>query len=153
LREPAAGKRAVGLFCIGLLAATLAPVAQNWAQAPSDEFPFSYYPMFSRRLGETYRVTHVVGIDRAGREHVVPYRYLGSGGFNQVRVAVERAARHDPRRLCERVAVELGAHADAELAGLEELAIRSGAYVLESFYTGRLEQRSGREHARCRVAR
>ena len=157
VREGARGavsaKLAIVCFCTGLVAATLAPVTQNWARDARDGFPFSYYPMFSRRLGETYRVTHVVGVDRDGREHVVPYRYLGLGGLNQVRVTVQRAARREPRRFCEQVAANLRAQPTDELRGVREIVLRTAAYVMSSFYAGRIEARSTREHARCRVAR
>jgi hypothetical protein len=140
-----------GLFCVGLLALTLAPVAQNWARDPRDDFPFSYYPMFSRPLGATYEVTHVLGIDRDGHEHVVPFGYLGHGGFNQVRVHVSRAARDDARRFCERVAAAVRAEPSAELRDVQTIAVRSGRYALRAFYEGRLEPRLAWEHARCLV--
>ena len=147
------GKRPIALFCAGLLAVTLAPVAQNWAKHPVDGFPFSYYPMFAERVGETYRVTHVVGIDRSGREHVVPFRYLGEGGMNEVRVHVRREARRDPRGFCRQVAVTLRERAPEDLRGVQQLVVRTGLYDMQSYYAGRIEPRSEREHARCRVAR
>lgn len=142
---------AIGLFCTGLLAVTLAPVAQNWAKEPRDDFPFSYYPMFSRPIGETYEVTHVIGLDGERREHVIPARYLGRGGFNEVRMTVWRAARENAPRFCLRVAERLHDGATADLRGVRKLVIRSGHYSLPAFYEGRIELRGKREHARCRV--
>jgi hypothetical protein len=155
-RPPSTAARlAVAAFCTAMLAATLAAVRENWKDKPEDGFPFSYYPMFSRRLGETYRVTHVVGVDGDGREHVIPYGYLGTGALNEVRQHVRRAARRSPDEFCAQVAAELGAEpdADGDLRGVREIVIRTGAYVLKSFYAGRIEARSEREHARCRVPR
>ncbi len=140
-----------GLFCAGLLALTLAPVAQNWARDPRDDFPFSYYPMFSRPLGATYEVTHVVGIDHDGDEHAVPFGYLGHGGFNQVRIHVSRAARDDARRLCKRVAAAVSADPSAALRDVKTIVVRSGRYLLRAFYQGRIEPRFAHEHARCSV--
>jgi hypothetical protein len=151
--EPTAAKRAIGLGCAAALALTLAPVTENWKQAPADDFPLSYYPMFSQPVGETYRVTHVVGLDRDGREHVIPYRYLGKAGLNEVRLSVRRAARREPQRFCERVAAELAADASPELRSVRQLVLRTGVYALEPFYAGRIEARSIEEHARCRVPR
>jgi hypothetical protein len=145
------GKPWIALFCAGLLAFVIAPVAQNWMPHPVDGFPFSYYPMFAERVGETYRVTHVVGIDGAGREHVIPFGYLGVGGLNEVRVHVQREARHDPQRFCQRVATALNERATGELRDVQQLVIRTGRYLLDSFYAGRIEPRSMREHARCPV--
>jgi hypothetical protein len=142
-----------GFFCTGLMVATVFPVLQNWSARPDDGFPFSYYPMFTRRVGATYRVTHVVGIDGEGREHVVPYHYLGVGGLNEVRVQVQREARKRPRSFCKRVAARLMARPSEELRGVRELVVRSGAYDMNAFYAGRIEPRSTREHARCRVRR
>jgi hypothetical protein len=144
---------AIAAFCAGLLALTLAPVAQNWADEPRDDFPFSYYPMFSRPLRGTYDVTHAVGIDGEGREHVVPFRYLGRGGFNQVRVQAQRAAHEDARGFCERVATAVREGPTADQRDVRKIAIRTGRYLLTAFYEGRIEPRSAREHARCRVRR
>jgi hypothetical protein len=141
------------LFSAALLAVTLAPIAQNWAEAPADGFPFSYYPMFSHPVGETYRVTHVVGLDADGREHVIPYGYLGTGGLNEVRVYVERAAHQHPKQFCEEVAARLSARPSDDLRHVRELVVRTGAYVMESFYAGAIQARSQREHVKCRVPR
>jgi len=141
----------IGLCCAGLLAATLAPIVQNWRAVPSDDLPWSYYPMFSQPVGDSYEVTHVVGIDRGRREHVVPYRYVSTGGLNEVRGYTRRAVHDDAQRFCAAVAQRLRAHPQAAPAELREVVVRTGDYVLTAFYAGRIEARSLTEHARCPV--
>ena len=73
-----------------MVAAVFSPVAENWRDHPSDGFPLSYYPMFSRQRGEVYRQTHLVGVDAENNRILIPYRFAGAGGFNQVRRQINR---------------------------------------------------------------
>ena len=143
---------AAAAFSAAMLIATLAPVVQNWSEAPSDGFPFSYYPMFAQPVGPTYPVTHALARSSQGDERVVPYRYFKRGGFNEVRQYVAREAHLDPPRLCQRVLMNLRTNGTPELRQTDELVLLTGAYRLESFYAGRLEREATHEHARCRAA-
>ena len=136
-----------------MLIATLAPVTQNWSEAPSDGFPFSYYPMFAEPVGPTYPVTHALARDAEGRERVVPYRfYKKSGGLNEVRQHVAREAHGDPLRLCSQVLANLRTAGTPELRATEEIVLLTGSYRLDAFYAGRMERDMTHEHARCRAA-
>src|SRR5213080_1334672 len=68
-------KGLAGLFGFLLMGATVAPVAQNWRPHPKDDFPFSYYPMFSEKRGEIYAVSYMVGLDGQGSRTLISYRF------------------------------------------------------------------------------
>ena len=90
-RAPLRSRRAplqkglAGLFGLLLMGATVAPIEQNWRPHPNDNFPFSYYPMFSEKRGEIYAVSYIVGLDVQGNRHLISHRLAGSGGLNQTR--------------------------------------------------------------------
>ena len=75
----------------------LYPVRQNWAERPKDNFPLSYFPLFSHKRGKVYSVNHFIGFDRYGNRYNIPYNYAGTGGFNQVRRQMNRAAKSNRR--------------------------------------------------------
>src|SRR5688500_190743 len=83
-------KGSAGLLGVLLIGATLAPIAQNWRPEPKDSFPFSYYPMFSQKRGDIYRVHYMVGLDGQGKRHTIPHLFAGEGGFNQTRRQINR---------------------------------------------------------------
>ncbi|NJM08485.1 hypothetical protein HC891_23350 [Candidatus Gracilibacteria bacterium] len=44
-------------FSMVLVGAVLAPLIENWRAAPRDNFPLSYYPMFSARRSKRSKFT------------------------------------------------------------------------------------------------
>jgi hypothetical protein len=78
-------KTIVVVFSLLLAGAILWPITENWKEKPADDFPFSYYPMFSFKRGAYYTLHYIVGYDSANTRHCIPFQYIGSGGFNQVR--------------------------------------------------------------------
>ncbi|WP_374929504.1 hypothetical protein [Kytococcus sedentarius] len=88
----ARAKRATYLAGTALVALVASPVVQNWRPRAerTDDFPLSYYPMFSAKRGATGTVHHLVGIDAEGTEHVLHFRHAGSGGLNQIRRQITR---------------------------------------------------------------
>src|SRR2546423_15075578 len=86
-------KALAGLVGFLLLGATLAPIVQNWRPTPRDSFPFSYYPMFSAKRGDTYVVNYMVGLDEQGNRHTIPFSFAGSGGHNQNKRQIDRLVR------------------------------------------------------------
>src|SRR2546430_17509043 len=74
-------KGLAGLVGFLVMGATVAPVEQNWRPHPKDNFPFSYYPMFSEKRGEIYAVSYIVGLDVHGNRHLISHRLAGSGGL------------------------------------------------------------------------
>lgn len=82
---------AIGLIALGIV---MYPVTENWADDPKDSFPFSYYPMFSKKRDKMYGLYYVVGYDSTDNKVDIPYRLLGTGGFNQVRRQIKKATKN-----------------------------------------------------------
>ncbi|GAB4403759.1 MAG: hypothetical protein OHK0039_03310 [Bacteroidia bacterium] len=118
-----------------LCGAILWPVRENWRPSPRDDFPFSYYPMFSYQRNETYRCTYLVGYDSDSVRHLIPYRYAGSGGFNQVRRQIN-ADRREGRgaRLLARVAETWQTRKQAGDPQLVRIDLVQGRYHIDRFF-------------------
>jgi hypothetical protein len=138
-----------GGFSLGLLGAVLWPIAQNWRPEPHDDFPLSYYPMFSRRRGKRASVTHLIGLDAEGRRILIAYRLIGPGGFNQVRRQLRKVvARGGAAALCQKVAPR----ARAAHPEVVTLRVVTGTYTLDRFFRGDRAPRSEEVHAEVHYA-
>src|SRR5262252_8653059 len=71
-------------FSFAMIGAVLSPIRQNWRQSPQDNFPLSYYPMFSAKRRPVEIFYYFVGLDRDGGRHIIRHGLL-DGGENQVR--------------------------------------------------------------------
>jgi hypothetical protein len=152
--ERATGKRFAALFSIVVLAVVASPIVENWRPTPRDDFPLSYYRMFSEERDDVQRVTYLVGIDRQGHRFTLPYQLVGPGGMNQVRRQIHRLVeRGDAPRLCRTVAGRV-ARAGSRLADLRTVEVTTGTFRLSAYFTG---QQSAPDvenvRARCTVER
>lgn len=137
----------------GLLALVVWPVRQNWATAPADGFPLSYYPMFSARRRAHGHVVHAVGVSASGVRRDLSFHHSGHGGFNQVRRQIARQVRDgDAQRVAERVAARLAAQGRHE-PDVVTVEVVTGRYRYDSFFAGHLEPVSEVVHARAQVPR
>lgn len=138
-----------GGFSLGLLGAVLWPIAQNWRAKPRDDFPLSYYPMFSHRRGRRVKVTHLLGLDAAGRRIPIAYGVIGPGGFNQIRRQVRALVeRGEAAALCARVAPRaLAAHPE-----LVTIQVVTSTYELDRFFSGDRMPFKEAVHAEARCA-
>jgi hypothetical protein len=133
-----------GGFSLGLLGAVLWPIVENWRETPRDDFPFSYYPMFSARRGKRASVIHLLGIDAAGRRVPIAHRMIGPGGFNQTRRQLRRIVqRGDAARLCARVAPRVF----RAYPKLVTLQVVTGTYKLNRFFKGDRQPHAELVHA------
>lgn len=149
-----AQRRIAAGFSLLLLLVVLSPVRHNWSPEPRDDFPLSYYPMFSFQRGRTVRVSHLEGVDARGNAVIVPYRFLSDGGFNYMRKFIRRGISVGAAgALCERAASNLAKSADPAYAEVVMVRVVTGEYLLQSFYEGRVEADATTVHARCGVAR
>lgn len=89
----------VKFFAVALLGAVLMPVRQNWRPAEQrvDGFPFSYYPMFTKRRAQYATVVYAVGVLADGSRRRLRHKVLGSGGLNQIRHQLYRVALTEDR--------------------------------------------------------
>jgi len=51
----------ISILCMLVIAS---PILENWKDEPKDDFPLSYYPMFSKIRGETTIVSYLYGGDK-----------------------------------------------------------------------------------------
>lgn len=140
-----------GGFSLGLLGVVLWPITQNWREKPHDDFPLSYYPMFSHRRGKRASVTYLLGLDAEGRRIPIAYSLIGTGGFNQVRRQLCKVVeRGGAAALCREVAPQVRA-AHPELVTLR---VVTGTYTLDRFFGGDRTPRAEEVHAevQCRPA-
>jgi hypothetical protein len=150
-REQAPGKRVAAAFSIILLVVVASPIIENWRSPPHDDFPLSYYRMFSEVRSDTQRVTYLVGLDSHGERMLLPYRYAGSGGMNQVRRQInKRVKQGDASRLCRTVASRVG-RAGSRLPELQAIEITTGTFRMSDYFRGRSAPVSENVSARCAV--
>jgi hypothetical protein len=122
-----------GTFSLGLLGAVLWPIVENWRPEPRDDFPLSYYPMFSARRGKRTKVNYMIGLDAAGRRVYIPHRLIGQGGFNQTRRQVNRIVRRgDADTLLRKVTPRIF----KKYPELVTVQLVTGTYELKRFFSG-----------------
>lgn len=146
-------KWSASLLSIALLGAVLLPVVENWAVVPKDDFPLSYYPMFTFEKTDRQRVTYLVVYDGAQNRFRLPYWYAGLGGMNQVRRQINKLVdRGQANRLCRNVATRVARSPDlpGDLAAVE---IVTGSFLMTEFFAGNRTPISEQVRAQCLVPR
>jgi hypothetical protein len=124
-------------FSLLLVGAALWPIVENWREKPKDNFPLSYYPMFSAKRGKKETINYIIGYDAQGARHIVSYTYAGTGGMNQVRRQINTLVkRGEAERLCRDVAARLAAEREGPLAGVVTVQVISGTYRLSDYFSG-----------------
>jgi len=114
---PVRSRTGATVVAAGLVGAVLAPIVNQFRDAPRDSFPLSHYPMFSARRGEHLRVAFVRGVRADGSIVVLDSRLAARGGMNQERKQIAARARRRRRAssLAARVACRIkrrGIHPD-----------------------------------------
>ncbi|HMQ48713.1 MAG TPA: hypothetical protein PKA00_15115 [Saprospiraceae bacterium] len=123
------------IFSIGLVLAVSYPVVENWKSAPKDNFPLSYYPMFSQKRAENYTLNYAVGYDTLGHRHIIPYQYAGKGGMNQVRRQINKKCRKgEAQKLAQKIAKAIKKSENRTLKQLECIEIIRGQYNLDDYF-------------------
>jgi len=127
----------VGAVSIVVMGIVVSPVAQNWSNAPEDNFPLSYYPMFTKSRDDLVKIIHVVGLDADGNPYRIRYNVLGSGGMNQVRKQLRRQVKAgDADALCRDVAKYLSERKSGPLSRIESVAVVTSSFDLDQFVQG-----------------
>lgn len=155
LEELARGKTlptAFGLFLAGMV---LLPIRENWREEPKDDFPLSYYPMFTAKRRKLTDVMYLVGLDGgSGGRRLLPHTLAGIGGLNQVRRQINRAAREGHAgELCELIAGAVAASPKPKFADIQTVMIVKGAYRLPRYFDGETGPYRERVVASCAVER
>lgn len=137
-----------------LLAAVVWPVRQNWASSPRDDFPLSYYPMFSARRRKHGKVVHPVGVTGDGIRLDLPFQLCGTGGFNQVRRQVVRlVADGRAQTLADRLAKRVARSSDPALRKVVRVEVVTGRYLYDAYFRGHRSPVDEKHHATATVDR
>ncbi len=129
-------KLAAVIFSITVGLAVLSPVTENWAKKPADDFPLSYYPMFSARRDVHYSVNYLVGHDSLNNRHIIPYKFIGRGGFNQVRRQLNRnVKRKKYKSTTHKVAKKVSKSRQPPFTELKEIHLVKGTYNMDVYFT------------------
>ena len=128
-------KAIAAIFSIVVLLLVLSPVVENWRKTPKDNFPLSYYPMFSKKREATYTLRYVVGYDEQEQRYHIPYHYIGNGGFNQVRRQIIKQCKNGKaKKLAKKVARRLAKSKDPLYQTLERIEVVKGTYNFEIYF-------------------
>ena len=152
-RERIGDKRLAGAFSVILLALVASPIVGNWKPSSRDDFPLSYYPMFSEERADTQRVNYLVGLGSRGERFLIPYQFAGPGGMNQVRRQMNKLVqRGDAARLCQTVAGRV-ARAGSRLPEVRTIEVTTGTFRMSEYFTGHRAPVAEHVSARCSVGR
>ena len=123
------------IFSLVVVLAVAMPIKENWQQKPKDNFPLSYYPMFSFKRGETYSFHYLVGYDSNNQRYYIPYKMLGNGGFNQVRRQINRKCKEGKTdELLEKAAKRIVKSKEAPFADLQRVEVMKGTFHLDNYF-------------------
>jgi hypothetical protein len=151
--RPASRKWVASALSLVILAAVVAPVFENWKATPSDDFPLSYYPMFTFEKSDRQRVTYLVAHDSGGGRLLLPYWYAGLGGLNQVRRQMNKMVdRGQASRLCRSVASRV-ARSEELPKDLVNIQVVTGTFLMTEFFAGNHDPVSESVRAHCPVLR
>ena len=149
----ASPKWVASLLSVVLLGAVLFPIVENWQETPRDDFPLSYYPMFSFEKSDRQRVNYLVAYDTAKNRFLLPYWYAGLGGLNQVRRQMTKLIdRGQAPRLCRNVASRV-ARSGALPSDLSTVEIVTGTFQMTQFFAGNRTPVAESVRAQCPVPR
>lgn len=147
-----ARKRAPAVFIAVTVLVLLSPILENWKTKPVDSFPLSYYPMFSHRRESTFQGESIVGIRGDGTRQVLPYRTIGTGGFNQVRRQVRAKVKAGQGEdLCTQVAARLSRSKDAALREVRSVEVLRATHNVDAFFAGDRTPLKSKVYAACDV--
>lgn len=134
--------------------AVLLPLRENLRDEPQDDFPLSYYPMFTANRGRYTIVNYFVGVDYDGGKRTLPVALTGTGGLNQVRRQINRAVREGRAdEICAALARTVAASRTPELRDVESVLLVRGSYRLKRYFAGDTEPRREVVVASCAVER
>ncbi|MGH8903231.1 MAG: hypothetical protein ACRDYA_16570 [Egibacteraceae bacterium] len=149
---PITDRPLASVISVGLVAAVLVPVVQNWRSSPRDSFPLSYYPMFTAKRKARMRVTHFVGLDGDGRRVHLPHDVAGSGGLNQLRKQIRRTVeRGNAEDLCRAAAERVARR--RRYQGVIAVQVVTGTYRPTTYFAGQREPDKEVVHACAPVPR
>jgi hypothetical protein len=131
------GKLLALCFSLALIGAVLSPLPQNWRKNPKDNFPLSYYPMFSTKRDPIETFHYVVGVDEAGHRHFIRHTVIGDGGGNQVRRQLRKIIRAGRApELAQEVAARVADKTGRRYRDLVSISVCTGKYSVNDWFHG-----------------
>lgn len=151
-------KVAATLFSVFLIAAALWPIQENWSDAPRDDFPLSYYPMFSKKRPEIYKQSYFVGLGSGEIRVRIPYQFAGSGGLNQIRRQLKKVLREgtaeEVSTFCRAIADRVAESDEAPYSEIVAVQIVVGHFRLDDYFSADIKDPLKVEvRAECAVQR
>jgi hypothetical protein len=148
------GKKRAAFLSLVMIGAVLWPIHQNWRNDPNDNFPLSYYPMFSNRRDAIENFWYVLGRDAQGKRYLIPYKLIGDGGGNQVRRQLRKIMNEGRApELAQSVAKRLARRDKAPWSEIVTVEVCRGKYVVDDFFRGKKEPVSETIAGSCPVER
>ena len=148
------GKRFAVLASLAMVGAVLWPVQENWRKNPRDNFPLSYYPMFSAKRRPIETFNYLVGHDAKGKRYLIRHSFAGHGGLNSVRRQINRKVReHRADDVARMVAKNLAAREQGKWSKIVKVDVVTGRYNVDDYFHGRKEPVSEKIRASCPVER
>ncbi len=139
-----------------LCVAVLLPVHEDFRGIRGDEFPFSWYPMFSRPRPDPEWSHYVVGNTPSGERVLIPSWYYVKGSMNQARRQLDHLVR-TPRtamETCERAAKRVAKSRRDKMDQLDSLRVVRGYFHMEEYFSkGNKDPVREITFARCKVER
>jgi len=143
-------KCVAAIISVAVVTLMLLPLLQNAREKGRDAFPFSFYPMFTKKRGETVKIRHVVAFLNDGSRIAVPYRLLGRGGMNQVRKQISRdVKRGNAGELCKRAVKKVVRRKSFQ--GVYRVEVVTASYRLADYTAGKLHPVEWRVEAKRTV--
>ena len=147
-------RKKIVIFIISLVfvLVVLSPITENWKQKPKDDFPLSYYPMFSFKRNNYLYIAYLKGIDEKGKNYKIPYEYVIKGaGFNRSRKQISKALiNNKAMELCKQTLRNLNTVQREPYNKIKEVIVLSGQVDIDEYMKGikRFAYRN-RIYARC----
>lgn len=122
-------------FSLILSLLVFSPIREHYRAKPVDGFPLSHYPMFANKRPATYSVQYVVGYTDTNERRMVPYKLIGSGGFNQVRRQINKMAKDERGdQLLQQASERIQKKGSRAYQNIVRLELVKGWYHLEDYF-------------------
>jgi len=119
-----------------------------------DNFPLSYFPMFSYERSGLERLSYLVGLDIQNNRIPIRYTFAGTGGMNQVRRQINAYVnRNQGDQLCQLVSRGIAERRAGSMSRILSVQVVTGRYDLSQYYSGNKRPVSERIEASCPVVR
>ena len=148
------GKLLVLCFSFVLIGAVLSPLPQNWSRRPKDNFPLSYYPMFSAKRKPIETFYYAIGVDAAGNRSQLRHSVVGNGGENQVRRGLRKIINAGGApELAQQIAQRVAQRDSRRYRDIVSVSVIKGKYSVDDWFHGKQEPVSERVYGTASVDR